>query len=50
MNEAIFTLHSDVPREGPGEARNLDEQGTAIALWRRNCDQFGYALAVVRPR
>ena len=28
----------------------LDEQEAEIALWRRYRDQFGYALAVVRPR
>ena len=28
----------------------LDEHATEAALWRRYRDQFGYALAVVRPR
>ena len=28
----------------------LDEQEAEIALWRQYRDQFGYALAVVRPR
>lgn len=80
MNTGFFTLHSDVPCEGPGDAETLswamelagvgrdariveamsgaDEdmmkvlevQEAEIALWRRYRDEFGYALAVVRPK
>lgn len=39
-------------RPGADAALNavLDEQAAEIALWRAHRDEFGYALAVVRPR
>jgi len=82
MSDAFFTLHSDVPREGPGDAASLhwamelagvksdarildagcgqwadaalnavlDGQAAENTLWRAHRDEFGHALAVVRPR
>lgn len=53
--EAYYTpMEVRIARLRPGAsaelAKVLDEGSAEIALWRKYRDQFGYALAVVRPK